>query len=171
MQWEDDSNGKLDIRRAQGSFHGELMWSGAAQDKLGEMRGEEAAEREARQAAQAAAAAEEEKAKKREAASKAIRTRTSWDDDEIRMLEKGLEKFPQVCPVPLQSQPPHSQPFPLRSQPSHSQPFPFPFSFPAIPHSHSHSQPFPLRSQPSCLRAHPAHHPRLPDSACLGPHL
>ncbi|KAK9842937.1 hypothetical protein WJX74_004641 [Apatococcus lobatus] len=66
-----------------------------AQDKLGEMRGEEAAEREARQAAQAAAAAEEEKAKKREAATKAIRTRTSWEEDEIRMLEKGLEKFPQ----------------------------------------------------------------------------
>ncbi|KAK9863220.1 hypothetical protein WJX84_011390 [Apatococcus fuscideae] len=66
-----------------------------AQDKLGEMRGEEAAEREARQAAQAAAAAEEEKAKKREAATKAARTRTSWDEEEIRMLEKALEKFPQ----------------------------------------------------------------------------
>ncbi len=66
------------------------------QDKLGEMRGEEAAERDARQAAQAAAAAEEEKAKKREAASRAVRTRTSWEEDEIRMLEKALDKFPQV---------------------------------------------------------------------------
>lgn len=86
------------------ALHSGLMSRGAAQDKLGEMRGEEAAEREARQAAQAAAAAEEEKAKKREAASKAIRTRTSWEDDEIRMLEKGLEKFPQVSPpLPLGS--------------------------------------------------------------------
>lgn len=61
-----------------------------------ELQGAEETERRAKERAIREAAAEAA-AEKRKATQARVERMKEWDEEEIRMLEKALEKFPQVC--------------------------------------------------------------------------
>ena len=68
-----------------------------------ELQGAEETERRAKERAVKAAAAEAA-AEKRKATQARVERMKEWDEEEIRMLEKALEKFPQVSRTMRQRQ-------------------------------------------------------------------
>ena len=67
-----------------------------------DLQGAEETERRAKEKAIKSAAAEAA-AEKRRATQARVERMKDWDDEEVRMLEKALEKFPQVgAPLPAQ---------------------------------------------------------------------
>lgn len=70
------------------------------QASVEDLQGAEETERRAKEKAVKAAAAEAA-AEKRKATQARVERMKDWDDEEVRMLEKALEKFPQVslCPA------------------------------------------------------------------------
>ena len=71
------------------------------QTSVEDLQGAEETERRAKEKAIKTAAAEAA-AEKRKATQAGVERMKDWDDEEVRMLEKALEKFPQVG-VPLSS--------------------------------------------------------------------
>lgn len=67
----------------------------SVQASVEELQGAEETERRAKDRAVKAAAAEAA-AEKRKATQARVERMKEWDEEEIRMLEKALEKFPQV---------------------------------------------------------------------------
>ncbi len=68
----------------------------SVQASVEELQGAEETERRAKERAVKEAAAEVA-AEKRKATQARVERMKEWDEEEIRMLEKALEKFPQVC--------------------------------------------------------------------------
>ena len=68
------------------------------QARVEELQGAEETERRAKEKAVKAAAAEAA-AEKKKATQARVERMKEWDDEEVRMLEKALEKFPQVRPA------------------------------------------------------------------------
>lgn len=66
------------------------------QTRVEELQGAEETERRSKEKA-VKAAAMEAAAEKRKATQARVERMKEWDDEEVRMLEKALEKFPQVC--------------------------------------------------------------------------
>ena len=65
------------------------------QTRVEELQGAEETERRSKEKAAKEAAAEAA-AEKRKATQARVERMKEWDDEEVRMLEKALEKFPQV---------------------------------------------------------------------------
>lgn len=65
-----------------------------------DLQGAEETDRRAKEKAVKTAAAEAA-AEKRKATQARVERMKDWDDEEVRMLEKALEKFPQVGVLPL----------------------------------------------------------------------
>ena len=63
--------------------------------RVEELQGAEETERRAKEKAAKAVAAEAA-AEKKKATQARVERMKEWDDEEVRMLEKALEKFPQV---------------------------------------------------------------------------
>lgn len=83
-----------------------IMWQRDAtghgmQASVEELQGAEETDRRAKEKAVKQAAAEAA-AEKRKATLARVERMKDWDDEEVRMLEKALDKFPQVgIPLPL----------------------------------------------------------------------
>lgn len=67
----------------------------AVQARVEELQGAEETERRAKEKAVKAVAAEAA-AEKKKATQARVERMKEWEDEEVRMLEKALEKFPQV---------------------------------------------------------------------------
>ena len=71
------------------------MFHALDQTRVEELQGAEETERRSKEKAARVAAAEAA-AEKRKATQARVERMKEWDDEEVRMLEKALEKFPQV---------------------------------------------------------------------------